>query len=426
MSNDVLAYVESPYGLGHLVRILEIAKRIHSLGIRINIVSSTLVENGRHIDGIDIHKISPPYSIEGDLDPDNLSADIRRDFTAGQAEILRHRQLLEIVQKIDPALLVVEGCPLLRQKMIGSIHNLRKARPSLVIVASVRDRIGYEEIKRTSNGVLQIGTITRNEPGYQEIYRSLDEDFDAILVHSDPAIMPFDLALDNALARKTFYTGYVVGDVPAASSMPEEQKHVLVSVGDGTRGEKFLFHALRAREFCSDLKSARWHFIVGLRSADVISALINDARTRGLSVEYRERNIICEDSAVIFSTHCDDFLQRLADARVAVIGGGYNTVIESLKMRARFAAIAMFSRDGGNIKFQAEQISRLRVMQDRGLLDMLDTGELQDPRDLADMLETLATHRRTRFNISFNGAAESAALIAQWCQQRNVSPAPLL
>ena len=86
--------------------------------------------------------------------------------------------------------------------------------------------------------------------------------FDAILVHGDPAFLPFDATFARAdeIADLIHYTGYVVE--PIAIKGQQGRGEVIVSAGSSATGEALLRTALAARSRTS-LRNATWRLLAG-------------------------------------------------------------------------------------------------------------------------------------------------------------------
>jgi predicted glycosyltransferase len=206
--------------------------------------------------------------------------------------------------------------------------------------------------------------------------------------------------------------------------MREEDRQVLFSVGAGGDGSQILLQALKSRDYCPNLKKRTWHLITGNRAENgFLAELANEAASRGFIVDCPDINIENRNPDIIISKDCPDFKQRLVDAFIAVIGGGYNTVIEALKGGARVVASALFKWNGENLTLHPEQASRLRHMKEAGFLRTLGTDELKDPKKLAGALEMIAGQEPGAIpEIKTHGAMVTAALIGQWYSDHLVSP----
>src|SRR5439155_21236554 len=91
---------------------------------------------------------------------------------------------------------------------------------------------------------------TRDDPArHREIVERVRREFDAVLVHGDPALIPFEASFPAAaeIADRLIYTGYV--SPPAAPAMETSAmgEGVVVSAGGGAAGRALLGAALEAR-----------------------------------------------------------------------------------------------------------------------------------------------------------------------------------
>lgn len=128
--------------------------------------------------------------------------------------------------------------------------------------------------------------------------------------------------------------------------------------------------------------------------------------------ELRELASAETGQGILVEQHRPDFMQLLAQCRVSVSQGGYNTVMEALSTGAR-AVVVPFA--GGA---EVEQTLRARLLAGRGWIDVVEEDALS-PSSLAQAIDR-ADRRADRplATINMGGAARSAELLEGWIAER--------
>jgi predicted glycosyltransferase len=260
-----------------------------------------------------------------------------------------------------------------------------------LIASSVRDVLGGGQ----------------KDPARQdEMLEKFEKYFDRLLVHGDPALIPFGRTFRHAarLGDKLHYTGYVVDGETAIASANESNDmpgagEVLVSAGGGAVGRKLLETAIRARPL-TRLADRTWRVLCGVNAAAAeVEALSALASSIG-------------EGRVIVECARTDFARMLGRCELSVSQGGYNTVMEMLQARTR-AVVVPFA--GGA---ETEQTLRTGLLAKLGLIDMVEETGLE-PRTLAGVVNRAADRpRRSGAGIDLHGAQTSADWILQWASEK--------
>ena len=388
----VLLYVQHLLGIGHLKRAATLADAMTRNGLEV-----TLVSGGLEVPGLAVNAarmVQLPSASAADLSFKMLVD--AHGIPVDKAWKQRRRDvLLDAWQVADPHAIVVELFPFGRRQMrfelLPLLDTASSAAHRPVIVSSVRDILGGGQ----------------NDPSRQHQMLALFERyFDHVLVHGEQALIPFEQTFVHAarLGAKLHYTGYVVDRALHVEAVDAREKagtdEVIVSVGGGAVGRRLLETAMLARPL-SGLARHRWRLLAGANVAPqdmrelMACARAADGGTGGIVVE-RNRA---------------DFLQLLANCRLSISQGGYNTIMETLLAGAR-AVVVPFA--GGA---EIEQTLRARCLAERGWIDMVEEIDLT-PRALADAIDR-AARRAPAANgaVSLEGARNSAALLAQWTSE---------
>jgi predicted glycosyltransferase len=306
----------------------------------------------------------------------------------------RKDRLLEAWRGFDPHLLLVELYPFGRRQMRFELLPLLEAASSAphrpVIASSVRDILGGGQ----------------KDPARQdEMLDVFDRYFDRLLVHGDPALIPFGRTFRHAarLADRLHYTGYVVENeilppVTAKDSQVPGSGEVLVSAGGGAVGRALLESAIRARPLTC-CAGRTWRVLCGV-----------NAPNEEFEVLSRLAGSIGEGRVVVERAR-PDFPQMLGRCELSVSQGGYNTMMEILQARAK-AVVVPFA--GGA---ETEQTLRTELLAERGLIDMVAESGLAPASLAAAVNRSAGRPRRTAAGIDLRGAQNSAAQMLRWSSE---------
>ncbi len=390
----VLVYVQHLLGTGHLKRAALLADALTRAGLIVTLVSGGFPVPGLHVNAARLVQLPPVGA--ADLRFRSL-VDARGRPVDDCLRQERRDALLALWRDVDPQLLLVELFPFGRRQMrfelLPLLEAARGAPHPPLIVSSVRDVLGGQADPERHLRMLDL----------------FDRYFDQLLVHGDPALVPFERTFTYAdrLGDRLHYTGYVVDRGNDDRSPGDDQAgrdEVLVSAGGAAVGVPLLEAAIRARPM-SALSRLRWRVLVG--------SGVDDATFRMLALLSQALN----GDAVVVERNRTDFVALLRRCRLSVSQAGYNTVLESLQAGARCVLVPFA---GGS---ETEQTLRARVLAERGWIDMLEESALT-PQSLALALDRAAARPpQARSAPRFDGADASARLMALWLRERVSRPA---
>lgn len=356
-------------GSGHLVRALAIARAIDAAG-----GSALVVSGGRplgHVAAPGVRLIqAPPVSSDG-LDYRTLLDG--SGAPAGAGYLAKRRTMIAAALKAErPDVLITELYPfgrrILAAEFEAAIATARTANPALRVLASVRD-------------VLE--PPSRPERVAETLAR-LEADFDGVLVHGDPRILPLTASWPAPEKPALTYTGYVAAPAPAAAPEGPGAGEVLVSVGGGAIGRRLL----EISAVASHASSLKWRLLVGgADAAQVAAALrrLGPVEAEPARADYRE------------------MLQRAA---LSISLAGYNTAVEAALSPA--PAILTPMEEGG----EQEQLIRARAFARLPGVAMLRIGGLT-PETLVEAAGRTARRpgeRAPERGLRAGGAEETARL----------------
>lgn len=349
----VFFYVQHLLGIGHLKRAATLAAALRQAGFEV-----TLASGGAPVPGIEVLQLPPVSSPDFKqlLDEHGRAVDERWKER-------RTAALLDAYRNAQPDVLIVELFPFGRRQMRFELIPLLEEARSLV-VCSVRD-------------ILQ-----PNPAREAEAAERFERYFDRLLVHGDPRVAPFERSFAAAarLAGKLAYTGYVVDDIAEGDAGGGE---VLVSCGGGAVGRRLLATAVAARPL-TKLRERPWRLLAGANAA-----------------EFKGEGVIVERFR-------DDFTVRLRNCVLSVSQAGYNTVVETLKARAR-AVLVPFAGGG-----ESEQTMRAKLLAARGLVHVVEEDMLSAQTLAAAIDRAAAAPRPAPEAIDLGGARRTAELLREW------------
>ncbi|MDH3639440.1 MAG: glycosyl transferase, partial [Gammaproteobacteria bacterium] len=290
----------------------------------------------------------------------------------------RRQSLVERYAGFAPHILVIEAFPFDRRQMRFELMPLLAAaehgRNPPLVVASVRDVVH----RRQPSRIAQTITLLRRY-------------FDRVLVHGDPLLVRFEESFPavDEIRDLVTYTGYV-GNHPQSyqSETIPQNPEVVVSAGGGAASMGLFLTAMHAKPR-SRFRNATWRFLAGDSMSETDYNALRDRAGPGSIVE-RARS---------------DFPALLARCAVSVSRGGYNTVVDLLRARAR-SVIVPYAGSG-----ETEQPLRARFLEQRGYARVLDEKELS-AQALATAVDQAATVNPPPAGaIDLDGAVRSADLL---------------
>ena len=381
-----LFYVQHLLGIGHLKRAATLSRAMEKAGFDMTIVSGGKVVPGLDIGAASFVQLAPMRSadelFEVMLDDDDRPVD-------DTYRTARRDRLLATLEETAPDLVLTELFPFgrrhLRSEIIPMLDAAQAMRPRPVVASSVRD-------------ILVEPSKPKRVP---EMARWAEQYYDRILIHGDPHLVPFaqTFPLAERIADRLLYTGYIVDPPPADAAKRGLGRHeVIVSAGGGALSEPLLTAAIAARPL-TRLRHHVWRLLAGPSLGEAAVGRLRAAAGDGIIVE-RAR---------------PDFTALLANCTLSISQGGYNTVMDVLAARAR-AVIAPYA--GGK---ETEQTLRASLLSRRGALQVVWEHELS-PRTLARAADAaLDGPRPDATGIDTNGAATSAAMLADLAASRTVA-----
>jgi predicted glycosyltransferase len=319
------------------------------------------------------------FRVDGRLSADQGSAAVPSQLDE-RADVLSRA-----VERIRPDIVLIEHYPFskweLGQEMAAAIQAARRSNASVRILCSLRDVVRK----------------TRYEDDPPDVYEArvlslLQNGFDAILVHSDPAFTRLEEHFRRAadLPVPVHYTGFVVEPFAAGSPPPVQEPYAVLSCGGGIRGLGFLRDAIEAFGRLSargTLGTMRLHvFPSPFPVAGDVEAL---------------RAATTTSANCRLETFSPEFTAWLAGCALSISRAGYNTCSQILKAGAR----GVLAPDPE----MSDQEARARRLAELGLATVV--AKPASVEDIAAAIETALGRPPARPELDLNGVATTRAIL---------------
>jgi predicted glycosyltransferase len=372
----VLFHVQHLLGIGHWRRAAALAEAMQRAGLAVTVLAGGSPERTDRGDGFRTIQLPPARAADAQFKAivDETGRPIDDAFRARRRDLV-----LTAFAGIRPHVVLIESFPFGRRAFRFELQPLveaaRRTVPRPAILVSLRDVLVARDDKARA----------------AEIVAAVRRDFDAVLVHGDPALidLPASFPAATEIADKLRYTGYVVAPTRGDDGITGTGE-VVVSAGGGAVGSALLRAALAARPL-SPLAGAPWRLIAGPHLPEADYAALAATLPDGVTLE-RFR---------------DDFPALLRRCILSISQAGYNTTLDIIGAGAR-AIVVPFAAAG-----ETEQTTRSALLARRGVLHVLPEAALSGGQLANSIAGALAAPPPAAgLAIRLDGAAASAALIA--------------
>jgi len=354
-SSCVMTYSHDGFGLGHLRRNTTIASVLarqipdSSVLMLIGCPSGAVFKLPT---GVDFIKL--PSVIKRNT---GVWLPLRLRIGLEKTKALRVATIQEAVRIFRPQVLLVDHVPVgIWGELFPSLQMLKRRSDTPTIVLGLRDILDAPEVTRA---------LWQREGTYEAIRRYYDE----IFIYGRKEI--FDTGaqygLDGEFAPKLRYVGYVCEHEPykARSEMRTElqveNKLLVVTGGGGADAFPMMLECMKALR------------LVGANSG-LEAIFITGPLMEGGQREHLRQLAKGLNARVL--VHVEDHLSHMNAADLVVTMAGYNSLYQLLRLRKKGLVIP---RSGPS----AEQQTRARLFAERGLVDVIQPGELS-PKKIAE------------------------------------------
>jgi predicted glycosyltransferase len=382
MTPRVLLWVQHLVGVGHQRRAAAVARELARAGAEVCYLCGGLPVAGLDLSGCALAQLPAARSL--DMRYHTLVDEHGRAVDAAW-RARRCAALLGHFAALRPHVVITETWPfgrgLLRFELGPLMDAVERAHPRPLLVSSVRDIVEQRD----------------DAASYERMARRVQRHFDLVLVHADPALVPFEdsFPLAHRIASRLRYTGYVSTRAPLAARALRRDGAVVVSAGGGFFGEQALRTAIAAAAMC-ELAPRPWYVLAGPNLAQDRFAALARLAGPGVSVQ-RNR---------------EDFHRMLDECAVSVSQAGYNTVVDLLA--ARVPAVLLPYAD----EREREQLVRARHLAARGLAEVVEPDVLDPARLAAAVAQVVRGEGMPAMTLDLDGARASARIVLEALQGR--------
>ena len=372
----LMFYCQHILGIGHLIRSREIVR-----GLAENF--QVYFINGGEV----IPELPLPESVEvvnlpalkTDAEFSQLQP-IDSSISLEETLVERQKQLLEVFDKLQPEVLVIELFPFGRKKFtIELVSLLEKAKTKgTKVVCSLRD----------------IVVRKKDQDKHEEkVCYLINRYFDSILLHGDRNFISLEESFSRVkdLDCDLFYTGYVVEQPPKQKSIANQSSPmILVSVGGGRFGHELIASVIQAAPILQKKIPHRIQIFTGAFAPE-------DKLSCWQAIAEKQPNLIVE-------RYTPELLSYMQQADLSISMSGYNTTMNILMTGVR-ALMMPFTGNG-----DLEQTIRVKKLEQLGIVKAISTEDLQ-PEKLAEQIISYLNEKPNIPNFDFNGVAKTATYL---------------
>lgn len=372
----VMIVVTHLLGTGHLARALVLARAVLEAGDEAIVVSGGIAVPHLDLGDVPIFQL-PPLRSDGVDFSTLLDSDGQPASPSLHTE--RRAMLVSTLAQFAPDVLITELFPFGRRTLKDEFRELLEATLLLpqkpYVCASIRDILAPPS--KPSKAAFAESQIAQF--------------YDAVLVHSDPEITPLSVSwpVSEALSCKLYYTGFVVPPSPLPHPNQLGADEILVTAGGGNVGAALFATVLKA---ATQDPAQQWRLLVG--GGGKLDDLTKSTPS----------NVTVEAAR-------PDFRSMLHHAAASVSMSGYNTALDVLQTGCP-ALFVPFDVGG-----EVEQTLRAKVLAKRQGISVIKASELTPEGLLAALSDLTNQPRPAPVTDSFDGAANSVALLRDLCEQ---------
>jgi predicted glycosyltransferase len=374
----VLIAVTHLLGAGHLTRAAALARAFARKGHETMLVSGGSPVRLSDLANVTFVQLPSVRTIGTDF-----RTLLGEDFEPVDAAYLERRRtlLLQALKAVRPDILITELFPFGRRVLADEFSALldaaRRSSPRPLVLCSIRDIL------------VPSSKASRIAEAHERALR----DYDAVLVHGDPDLLPLEASwpVDERIKPLIHYTGYVdENDGP----VPASRRHgILISGGSSAASLPLFRTALAASREITDRP---WRILIGRGVAEPDFLALQEGAPAHVVVE-RAR---------------PDFRALLAGAELSVSQAGYNTTIDLLRCRVRSVLVPFEAGHETEQRLRAERLTAL------GLAEILPEADLSW-QNLANAIRRGLTRAPSPApSISIDGARRSVVVAESLAHSR--------
>lgn len=379
----VMFYCQHILGMGHLIRSVEIVRGL------IPDFQICFINGGQVIKEFEfppeIEVVNIP-AVKTDSEFTELTP-VDDSLTMSELETIRTKMLLDVCDRFQPDILIIELFPFGRRRFSFELIPLMEKAKAMgtKIVSSVRDIVVTKQDQQ------------RHE---EKVCLLINKYFDMLLIHGDPNFVKLNLSFSRIddLNCPVHYTGYVVQPVPKLQKI-DNKPLILVSVGGGRFGHDLLECVAHTAPMLKDRIPHHLQVFTGPFCPDEVLAKLQ-AITKNLD------NITVE-------RYTSNLLNYMQQADLSIGMSGYNTTMNILSTGIKAMMMAF---QGNNDK---EQETRLKKLDSLGRVKMIQPEDL-NPEAFALQIVDYLQQDKTELPLDLGGVNNTANYIKQLIKQEQL------
>lgn len=391
----LMFYCQHILGMGHLVRSMEIVRGLMQDFQVCFINGGEVIKEFPFPDGVEVVNLP---AIKTDAEFQALQV-VDTSLTLAEVQEIRKNQLLEIYDKFQPDVLMLELFPFGRGKfsfeLIPLLERVRESNIGTKVVSSLRD----------------IVVTKTNKVKYEEkVCKLMNQYFDMLLVHGDPKFYPLEETFSRIpdLKCEIHYTGFVVQEPDENPILNEEDSAVvnsekpliLVSIGGGRFGHELIDCIV---ETAPILENKIPHHIQVFAGPFIPDEKLN--RWQDLTKNSQNINV---------RRYTPNLLSYMQKADLSISMSGYNTTLNIMTTGVRAMSLAFTGNDDQEQRMRADKLDKL------GVVKMLSPDDLQ-PDSFAQKIIDSLNNQPTQIKFDFNGVKKTSALLLNLISQQKVA-----
>ncbi|MDJ0690806.1 MAG: glycosyltransferase [Xenococcaceae cyanobacterium MO_188.B32] len=302
----------------------------------------------------------------------------------------RQKQLLEVFEKLQPEVLVIELFPFGRKKFTTELVPLLEIAKTkgTKVVCSLRDIVVRKKDQKEHE---------------EKVCHLINRYFDSILLHGDRNFISLEESFSRVkdLKCNLFYTGYVVEQPPKQKRVTNRSSPmILVSVGGGRFGHDLIESVIQAAPILQNKIPHHIQIFTGAFAPE-------DKFSCWQAIAEKQPNLIVE-------RYTPELLSYMQQADLSISMSGYNTTMNILMTGVR-AMIMPFTGNGDQ-----EQTIRANKLQKLGRVKAISPEDLQ-PEIFANQIIDYLNQQPNLMQFDFNGVANTAACLERLLSTKQIT-----
>jgi predicted glycosyltransferase len=394
----ILFYCQHILGIGHLIRSMEIVRGL-SQDFQIYFVNGGQVIPAFEIPaGVEVINL-PALKTDPEFRSLQVVGDDRPLEVVKEA---RKNQLLEVFERIQPDLLLIELFPFGRKQfkfeLIPLLDRAKSIGSKTKVVCSLRDIVVGKKDQAAHEA---------------KVCDLINRYFDLVLIHSDEAFMPLEVSFSRRrdLQAQVAYTGYVTQALPSSEAFSEAaidrddlvalnriEPMILCSIGGGRFGHELIESVIQSAPLLKSQIPHHMHLFAGVfmpeTKYDQFQQQITELRSQGVT-------------NITLRRHTHRLLDYMQQADLSISMGGYNTTMNILSTGVRSLMLTFMGND------DQEQEIRARALERCDILNVLTLADLAPDRLAAKVVDRI---RRSPapVAIDLDGVAQTRRILQQF------------